>query len=49
MTKHIIKIRPYRVFKKDGLHYVKINNKKVYVRHGASVQMGQSLRQIRKV
>ena len=34
MTKHIIKIRPYRVFKKDGLHYVKINNKKVYIRHG---------------
>ena len=33
MTKHIIKIRPYRVFKKDGLHYVKINNKKVYIRH----------------
>ena len=28
MTKHIIKIRTYRVFKKDGLHYVKINNKK---------------------
>ena len=34
MTKHIIKIRPYRVFKKDGLHYVKINNKRVYIRHG---------------
>ena len=34
MTKHIIKIRPYRVFKKNGLHYVKINNKKVYIRHG---------------
>ena len=33
MTKHIIKIRPYRVFKKDGLHYVKINKKKVYIRH----------------
>ena len=34
MTKHIIKIRPYRVFKNDGLHYVKINNKRVYIRHG---------------
>ena len=33
MTKHIIKVRPYRVFKKDGLHYVKIKNKKVYIRH----------------
>ena len=22
MTKHITKIKPYRVFKKDGLHYV---------------------------
>ena len=30
MTKSI-KIRPYRVFKKDGRHYVKINNKKVYI------------------
>ena len=34
MTKHIIKIRPYRVFKKDGFYYIKINNKKVYIRHG---------------
>ena len=33
MTKHIIKIRPYRVFKQDGLHYVKINKMKVYIRH----------------
>ena len=30
MTKSI-KIRPYRVLKKDGRHYVKINNKKVYI------------------
>ena len=35
MKKHITKIRPYRVFKKDGRHYVKINNKKVYIRHAA--------------
>ena len=34
MVKHITKIRPYRVFKKDGFHYVTINNKKVYIRHG---------------
>ena len=33
MVKHITKIRPYRVFKKDGLHFVKINKKKVYIRH----------------
>ena len=41
MTKHIIKIRPYRVFKKDGLHYVKINNKKVYIRHGNKSKMSR--------
>ena len=28
MVKHITKIRPYRVFKKDGLHFVRINKKK---------------------
>ena len=31
MVKHITKIRPYRVFKKDGRHFVKINNKKVFI------------------
>ena len=41
MTKHIIKIRPYRVFKKDGLHYVKINNKKVYIRHGDKAKISR--------
>ena len=30
------KIRPYRVFKKDGRHFVKINNKKVFILSKAS-------------
>ena len=33
MLKHITKIRPYRVFKQNGLYYVKINNKKLYINH----------------
>ena len=38
MVKHITKIRPYRVFKKDGLHFVKINKKKVYIRHASKIK-----------
>ena len=33
MLKHITKIRPYRVFKQNGLYFVKINNKKLYINH----------------
>ena len=49
MVKHITKIRPYRVFKKDGLHYVKINNKKVYIRHGTKHKLRNCDKQIVKV
>ena len=49
MVKHITKIRPYRVFKKDGLHYVKINNKKVYIRHGTKHKLRNGDKQIVKV
>ena len=41
MTKHIIKIRPYRVFKKYGLHYVKIKKKKVYIRHANKAKISR--------
>ncbi len=30
-TTQSIRIRPYRVLKTDGRHYVKINNKKMYI------------------
>jgi len=33
MVKTITKIRPYRVFKENGLYYVRINNKKLYINH----------------
>ena len=33
MVKTITKIRPYRVFKQNGLYYVRINNKKLYINH----------------
>ena len=46
MVKHITKIRPYRVFKKDGLHFVKINNKKVYIRHGTKHKLRNGDKQI---
>ena len=46
MVKHITKIRPYRVFKKDGLHYVKINKKKVYIRHGTKHKLRNCDKQI---
>ena len=39
MVKHITKIRPYRVLKKDGLHFVKINKKKVYIRHATKKKL----------
>jgi hypothetical protein len=46
MVKHITKIRPYRVFKKDGLHFVKINKKKVYIRHGTKNKLRNGDKQI---
>ena len=46
MVKHITKIRPYRVFKKDGLHFVKINNKKVYIRHATKNKLRNGDKQI---
>ncbi len=46
MKKHITKIRPYRVFKKDGLHFVKINNIKVYSRHGTKTNLSNGDKQI---
>ncbi len=49
MVKHITKIRPYRVFKKDGLHFVKINKKKVYIRHGTKHKLRNGDKQIVKV
>ena len=33
MVKSITKIRPYRVFKQSGLYYVKINKKKIFIKH----------------
>ena len=33
MKRHVTKIRPKRVFKKDGLHFVRINKKRVYIRY----------------
>ena len=33
MVKSITKIRPYRVFKQNGLYYVKINKKKIFINH----------------
>ncbi len=49
MVKHITKIRPYRVLKNDGLHFVKINNKKVYMRHGTNTKLRNGDKQIVKV
>ena len=49
MVKHITKIRPYRVFKKDGLHFVKINKKKVYIRHATTNKIRNGDKQIVKV
>ena len=49
MVKHITKKRPYRVFKKDGLHFVKIHNKKVYIRHGTKHKLRNGDKQIVKV
>ncbi len=49
MVKHITKIRPYRVFKKDGLHYVKINNKNVSIRHGTKHKLRKVDKQIVKI
>ena len=46
MVKHITKIRPYRVFKKDGLHFVKINKKKVYIRHATKNKLRNGDKQI---
>ena len=46
MVKHITKIRPYRVFKKDGLHFVKINKKKVYIRHATKHKLRNGDKQI---
>ena len=46
MVKSITKIRPYRVFKKDGLHFVKINKKKVYIRHGTKNKLRNGDKQI---
>ena len=46
MVKHITKIRPYRVFKKDGLHFVKINKKKIYIRHATKNKLRNGDKQI---
>ena len=46
MVKHITKIRPYRVFKKDGLYFVKINKKKVFIRHATKHKLRNGDKQI---
>ena len=46
MVKHMTKIRPYRVFKKDGLHFVKINKKKVYIRQATKNKLRNGDKQI---
>ncbi len=49
MVKHITKIIPYSAFKKDGLHFVNINKKKVYIRHATTNKIRNGDNQIVKV
>ncbi len=49
MVKHITKIRPYRVFQKDGLHFVNINYKRVCIRHGTKTKLRNGHKQIVKL
>ncbi len=49
MVKHITRIIPCREFTKDGLHFVKINNKNVFIRHGTKTKLRNGDEQIVKV